>query len=323
MAVSTKVTRSVGWKIEGTPGTYDAPAVQMPFTTFGVKQSFDLIEDKSIVGVAHATLPVQGGRHVAGPIAGEVDVATIGVLLEAITGNAVSSSSYSVALQKNEKTLSFVSLDAVKTNKYAGCVVNNFKLSSKSGELLMFGGDVLGWTAELRDDTAFPTLSTVPTTKLSHLHAGQANGYIRIGDQANALTSGDNYANIDSIEVGHNWQFGETMVNAAGTLQLLSGQAGRPAGTFNFTVAVHEADTFRAWRDARTALQAEILYYAAATAQFKIQIANFIIKDVADNDDNVTKLPVECVVARNGIGTSYSNASMAWVTPFKFTVTNS
>jgi len=323
MAITTKVTRKVGWKIEGTPGTYDAPSVQFPFTEFGLKQGFDLIEDKSIVGVAFPDLPLQGVRKVGGPIGGEVDVATIVVILEAALG-AASSKVYSLPVDKNEKTLTFVSLDAVKANKYAGCVVNNFKLSSKSGAALEFSSDILGWRAEDRDATTdFPSLTTLAGTKLTHLHMGQTNGYFRIGDQVNALVAGDNLANIDSVEVGHNWNFAESMVNDAGTLQLLSGEGGDPEGDFSFTIARHESDAFKTYRDDRTVLQAEILYYASSTAQLKIQIPNLIVESVDDTGDNVTKLPIKCRIARNGIGQSYSNANMAFVTPIRITVTNS
>lgn len=321
MGTTVQVLKELAAEIEGTAGSYQEPNVQLPFTSFTVKQTFDLIEDASIVGVAFADLPLQGVRHVIESLSGQGDVDTLDVILEAAIGNATSP--YDCPTTKNEKTLSLCGVDEVKTYKYAGVVLNNFILQSSAEGDLNYTADCIGWKAETRDDTGFPTPTTSPGARLVHQHAGTDNsGYVRIADQGDALDSGDNQC-IGAMTCGINWNFGEQFCNNAGPLQLLSASAGRPDATFTFQISRHDADTFLAARDARTALQAELLYYAAAAAQVKVQIPNFIIEDLTITEDDIPMLDVTCRVARNGTGTNYSNSNMSFVTPIRYTVTNS
>ena len=320
MGTSTKILRKANIEIEGTAGFYQEPNVELPFTTFEVRQNFDTIADESIVGVAFPDLPVQGVRKVGGAVTAQVDVATIAAMLEAVTGDA--SSPYDCGATTNLKTLSIVALDEVKTYKYAGCVVNSFELTSEPEGDLNYSCEVLGWKAETRDDTAFPTASTVAGERLVHHHAGGTNGYVRIGDQGDALAAGDNQE-IGPISMGINWNFAEQFYNDQGTLQLLSGGGGRPEASFSFQISRHDADTFLGFRDNRTALQAEINYYATATAILLVQVPNFIIQDLTVTGDDTAMIDVTCAVARNGIGANYSNANMSFNTPIRFTLTNS
>ena len=321
MGTTVQVLRKIAAKIEDTPGTYDEPGTLMPFTTMTLKQSFDMITDESIVGEAFTDLPVQGMRHVTGAIGCQAEVQCIDPMLEAAF-DSESGGVYSFPSTKNEKTLSFVGIDEVKTYKYAGCVLNNFELSSEAEGDLKYTADVIGWKAETRDDTSFPTMSSTPGTRLIHAHCGGTNGYVRIGDQGDALAAGDNQ-NVSAITIASNWNFAEQPYNDAGTLQLLSNSAGRSEVSFNFTIARHAADTFLGFRDAHTALQADIKYYASATAILQLEISNFVINDLTVNEDDVSKIEVACTCARNGTGTDYSNSNMSFTTAVRASLTNS
>lgn len=322
MATTINILRKVGAKIEDTAGTYDAPNTLIPFTSFTEKQSFDMIKDESIVGVAFEDLPLQGVRHVMGSINGQVDKDSIDPIFEQAFGTAVGTV-YTCPADKNENTLSFVGIDAVKTYKYAGNVLNNFELKSDSEGALIFSADVIGWKAETRDDTSFPSISTNPSVdRFLFQHAGGTNGYARIGDQANALASGDNQ-NVSGLSFGINWNFAEQFFNDQGTLQLLSNSGGRANASFSFKIARHDADTWHTAINSHTALQAAVYFYKSATATLLIEVPNFVISDLTSSEDDVNTLDVVCTVARNGTGTSYSNANMEFVSPIRATIVNS
>jgi hypothetical protein len=320
MATTRKVIRKAAVEIEGTAGTYQEPNTVLPFTTLNIGKKYEHIQDESNIGYAFRDLSLQSIYEVAGNVESQVDVLTVAPLLEAMFG-AESSGNYTLPDEENTKTLSLFALDAVKSNKYDGIRLNNAMLKSEAKGPLSFTADLLGET-ETRDATAWPTMSVVQGTRLQHRHA-DGTGYIRIGNQDDALGAGDNMG-LASWELGVNWNFAAQYDNQAQeTLTPLSGAAGRPGCSFNFVVARHTADTFLAWRDNHTALQAEIYVYASATAALKIQIPNFVVPVVNVPDEDVAPINVEAMVARNGYDTTYSNTNFSFLSPIKAILTNS
>jgi hypothetical protein len=87
-------------------------------------------------------------------------------------------------------------------------------------------------------------------------------------------------------------------------------------------LARHEADTFLAWKDAHTSLQAELYIYSSATATVKIQIPNLKLK-VNLTDDDATQQDCSLEIGRNGLGSNYTNSNMAFTSPARITVVNS
>lgn len=323
MSVTRKALMRMACVREGTPGTYTAPSVELPFTSQDVNQEWETIADNSIVGVAFKDIPAQGVRGVRGPLEVQADLDTMSVLLKAGFGY-LDTGVYTMPADKNEEALSFVRLDGVKTNKYAGCFLNNFAFKSSAKEDAKISADVLGYRVETRDDTAFPAMSTTPGTRILHHHADsiRGSGYVRIGTQDDALAAGDNVF-VKEINFGVNWQFDFDYYNGIESLIPLSGQAGTPETTFSMIVNRHETDNYKTWVDARTALQAEILYYASATKTMLIRIPNFILTGAPISGDDVPSVELKTVVGRNGTGTSYDNANMEFVSPIQVTITNS
>ena len=117
MGTSVKILRKVGFKKEGTAGTYDAPDTLLPFSTFTQKQDFGMIEDDSIVGVAFADLPLQGVRMVGGSVTAFADAITTEYIAEVAFGS-LAAGVLDCPATKNELTGSFVAIDEVKTYKY-------------------------------------------------------------------------------------------------------------------------------------------------------------------------------------------------------------
>lgn len=319
MAATVKSLKKIAAVIEDTYGTYKTPTTLLPFTSDSLKQTFSMIEDASIVGQNFKDLPVQGIRDNAGSLECQADVLTLPVLLEAACGAAGSSGVFTpVTVARNAKSLSLCCLDGVKTVKRAGICVNNFKIASTAESDLKVSFDGVSSVAEVRDDTSFPTPSVFPGVRLVHRRA-DGTGYIRIGDQANALAAGDNQK-LTSFECTLNPNFVLEAYNSQSKTAPVS--TGMEA-MLTFTIAEHDADTFLAWRDALTPLQLSAYFYVSSTASLLIEIPNFVITEVAVTEDDKAKQTVTCMVARNGIGASYSNTNMSFNAPIRYTVDNS
>lgn len=322
MGTTRKVLRKVAGIIETTPGTYLAPDTLFPRTEFTLTKTFDMVIDESIVGEAFPGLPNQGVRKIEGTLAGEVDSYAFVVIAEAGLG-AVSSNDYYTPTDKNEKSISLVAIDGVKTVKFAGCFMKSLAITSSAEGKQMFSADLVGYTNTVRDDTAFPAMSTTPRSRFMHHSAGGTNGYFRIGDQADALDSGDNIC-VSDFEITVNWNFDNQFASCSqGTLIPLSGGAGRPEITFSFTDPRHDDDNYFTWRDALTALQFDAIFYTSATANIRFRIPNFVISNASISDDEIGNVPVETAVARNGISTNYDNSNMAFNDVLRVTIVNS
>jgi hypothetical protein len=190
-------------------------------------------------------------------------------------------------------------------------------MSSEVNGRLTFEADIVAYT-ETRDDTAFPSITTEKGTRLVHSHAG-GTGYLYIGDQANALATGDRQG-LTRLEFGFGWGTESEHDNTAQTTLIPLSRNNELS--LSFTDSRHDADTYHAWRDARTALQAALYWYGSATATFLVEIPNFVLSDVKVTDDDVGQIECTAAVARNGIGTTYSNANMEFVSPFRATLIN-
>lgn len=319
MAVETKkILREMAMVDEETYGSYVTPTYLIPFLSGIPKQSFAMIEDDSIVGNAHKSLPLQGVRSLGGSIEVNADAITLPLFLRQICGAVAVGNVYTPVTTRNTKSMSGCLLDAVKTNKFAGLVMNGFKISSQAESKLKLGFELLSSIAEVRDGTVFPTPSYYPGTEFIHQHADGTNGYFRVGDQSDVLASGDNL-DIKSFELGINWNFALDAVNSQTQLQ--------PKGamcetTLSFQIAEHTTDQWKAWADARTPLQLQARYYASATADLIIRIPNFIIPEAPVSEDDKARVDISAIVGRNGMGTSYSNDNMEFNTPFQFELVN-
>ncbi len=321
MAVVRKVLKKVGIKLESVVGTAEtANFVLMPWTSFTLNQSYDMIKDESIVGVAFEDLPIQGLRKIEGELSGQLDVLSSETLFEIAFG-AVTSKAFSLPADKNVKTMTVIATDDLQTYTYAGCFIKKLTISSKVDGALEFKADVVGYVAEVRDSDAFPTVATSPGTRLRHIDAN-GTGYIRIGDQTDALAAGDNVG-LKNIDIEIDWQTTAQYDNTSQSpLLLLSGQGGRPEASVKFEVSRLDSDNWFSWKEGNTALQAELYFYKSATASIKIQLTNFVLSKAEATNDDIPGVSCEGPLCRNGTGTSYSNANMAFVTPVKLTLDN-
>lgn len=300
--------------------TYEDSAMfSLPFTSEDMQQGFDTIEDEAIVGHAYKNVPVQGNRHVGGSFSMQLDAISIEPILEAAMGTN-SSGVFSCDGATNTKKLSVCTLDSVSAKQYANVYIKSLSIKGSAGGKFMVDTELIGVTAEDRQAVgSYPASPTDIGTFFVFNHGG-GTGYFRVGDQGDALASGDNQS-IDDFELSLECGFDEQYTNSQTTLTPIFGMT-PPQWTGSFKVARHEDNTYLTWRDSFTSLQAALYLYLDATHTILIEIPNFKI-DVNLSDDDLTQQSVDMMIGRNGLGTSYANSNMTFVSPVRITVVNS
>jgi hypothetical protein len=324
--MGSKVLRELAWQIQPST-TYAATAMNLiDFTDGIINQGFDPIENDGIVGVGFNNTPLQGLRHVGGSYNINLDPNTIPILLEAALGRK-STNVYDFNGSHNVN-MSIAELNALNCIQYASCYCKSLKLSGSKGGLIKVDTDLFSIGAQSRGATSgFPTPTISPSLPMTFQELGGATGYFRIGDQSNALVSGDNIK-VESFNIDIVSGFEESFANendaptpdALGSLIPTWGMV-QPGVKFGFKVPKYITEQFQTWGDANTALQAELYFYKSATSSILVRLPNLVIKPILESGE-LTTLSVEASVGRNGISTSYTNANMAFNSPIQVTVDN-
>ena len=300
--------------------TYESGAMQqVPYLSGRITQMFDPIQSEGISGTGFRDIPQQGPRHVeSSGLSVEVDADSIAPILEAAFGN-VNAGVYT--LGDNAKKLSVAALDGVSCNQYANVYVKSLQLEGSSSSIIKATANLIGATAQVRAArSAFPV--ALPYSEPFTMHHAGGTGYIRIGDASDALQASDEIK-IDSFSLNFDNMFDNQYTNEGlGTLTPLFGQGGFMDVGGSLTVARHETDQFQQWAEDFTPLQLEIYLYRSATESIKIQVPRFIIT-AEPTDDDLAKISINMNIGRNGSGTSYKNANMAFVSPIAITLVNS
>jgi hypothetical protein len=312
MAVSTKIISKLAMQIQS-GASYESNAMFLvPVTRGKLKQTFSKINDESYNGEAFTDLPQKGVQDIEGTISFQVEKITFAKILEAAFGTV---NTLVYTLGSNTKKLSVVFYDGVKTYKYANVYIKSLKISGSTDQKIMGEMTLIGATAEVRDDTAFPSYTAHSEYFTFH------EVTCRIGDQADALAVGDDRT-IEEFSIDIMCGFGTQHANTPRTILTPIFGMERPSVTGSVKIARHDADTFLAWRDAFTKLQMSLDIYKSATSRVVLQVPNFII-DCDLSDDDITSNSLSLSIGRNGIGTSYTNTNISYVSPVIATVTQS
>jgi hypothetical protein len=288
-------------------------------------QGFDSIEDDSILGQGFSNVPQQGPRHTGGTYNFNVDAVSMVPLFSAALGN-VSTKTYTFN-GSHDRKLSIAELNSVNCIQYTSCYVKSLKLSASKGGLLKADTELFSLHPQTRTTVgSFPSI-TVPGLPFNFHEAGGTNGYIRVGDQVDALSSADNIK-IDNLNIEMTCGFDELYANesdlatpqALGPLTPLWGMV-RPSVKMSFKIPKFVIATFLTAQENHTGMQADIYFYKSATSTLRIRIPNFIIKADLTSED-LTGMNIECSIGRNGISTSYVNSFMTINSPIEITVVN-
>mgnify|MGYP003564665610 CR=1 FL=1 len=316
---SVKCLKKSAYQLQSGSSYESGSMLLMPFTAEGMNQGFDHIEDESILGYAFKDTPAQGNRHVGGAFSMQLDAVSIEPLLEAAMGTHAAGV-FSCDGTTNAKKLSVCTLDSVAAYQYANVYVKSLSIKGSAGGKWSVECDLVGVTAESRQAVgSFPGSVTNPNQFMIFTNCG-GTGYFRVGNHADALASGDNLE-IDDFELNMECGFDEQFANSQTTLTPTFAMTA-PGFDGSFRIARHEDNTFLDFRDNDTALQAELYIYLNATNTIKIEIPNFKI-DNNLTDEEIIQQGVDMMIGRNGLGTSYTNSNMAFVSPVRITVVNS
>jgi hypothetical protein len=324
--MGSKILRQLAMQIQ--PSTTYAATVmnQMAFSDGIFNQGFDNIEDDGIIGVGFNNTPQQGPRHVGGSYSLNLDPMTIPVLLNASLSTGVDNV---FDFTSHSNKLSIAELNSVNCIQYTSCYVKSLKLSGSKGGLVKVDVDIFSVAAQNRTTVgSFPTPTVSAGSPISFHEMGGANGYFRIGDQANALDSGDNIK-IESFDLEIVSGFDESYANendvstpdALGSLIPIWGMV-QPGVKLSFKIPRYNLEQYQTWQDANTQLQLVMYLYKSATSTVLIKVPNFVIKAALESGD-LTTVNVECMIGRNGVSTSYINTYMPDTSPIRFYIINS
>lgn len=299
-------------------GTYESGGMyRQPFTSETLSQMYDMIDDESISGEGFKEIPQQGPRHTEGTVTQTLDDVACIPILEAAFG---ANSSGVFTLGSNSKKLSMCGLNDANAIQYANVYISRLRLFSSVSSLWQMEYDIIGETAQVRTTTgSYPTDTGYDDPFTFHETGG--TGFVRIGDTADALDSGDEI-NIEEFSLELTTGFDSQYCNeGTGTLTPAFGMVA-PTVTGSMKVSRHTSDAFQDFEDANTPLQATIYIYKSATSNILIEIPRFVISCTV-TDDDIARQDLELMIGRNGTGTNYKNTNMSFTSPVRITVTNS
>ena len=316
---SVKILNKLCGQIQAGATYEDNAMIKLPFVSNRVNTSYDPIEDESVSGEGFKDIPQQGGRHVG--VSGmslQLDKISCIPIFEAAFGN---NSTRVFTLGGNAKKMSLCMLDSVNAVKYANMFLGSLTLSGSANQKLMLSADLIGASIEDRAATSAYPSDTPYDLPFVFQEMGGSNGYVRVGDASDALVADNIKIEDFSIQIGSS--FGEQFTNDGRGIETpVFGQEGFPEISGSFTVASHTTDQWLQWEEDHTPLQMALLAYKDATATVLIEIPRFVAT-VELTDDDKTKVKVDMKIGRNGTGTSYRNATMAFTSPVRVTVVNS
>jgi hypothetical protein len=221
------------------------------------------------------------------------------------------------------KKLSTCSLNAVSANQYANSYIKRMKISGSVSNLMKLEYELFGTTQVVRAATsAFPATPTAPGEPMTFHEMGGVNGYFRVGDSVDTLTSGDDQS-IEDFSLEVTGGFDEQYDNANNRLSLIPVYGMAPFQVSgSFKLSRFASLTPLTWADNLTPLQASIRIAKSSTQHITIEIPRFTIQAELSEDD-LTRVTCNMVIGRNGTGTNYKNSNMAFTSPFRITIANS
>ena len=186
-------------------------------------------------------------------------------------------------------------MDTVSTWETVGAFVNSFTVSGSANEYIKLSTDIQAGKLVIASSQNTPTELRAMSDVLSDLVMFSELTF-RIGTQGDALAEPDDMG-ISSFTLSYNNNLTENQqasidsANVFGTAEAPHAVATEPIKpcrngfrevTFEFTVPRYEADTFIAWRDAGTVLEAQMKFINATTSyEFNFYMPTLKIEKVS------------------------------------------
>jgi hypothetical protein len=291
--------------------------IMVPHTSHTLKQKPVLVMDDGIVGLAFDPTPQLGYYEISGTITFNLDKVSIKPFLEAALGTVAGTNPYVYSnTAVNAKLFSIQTDDGVAVREYGDVYCTNLKISSSVGQNIVAEVTVFGIVQEDRTGNTWSGTVAMPNPPMV-FHEISTTGYCRIGDHADALAAGDNQTIQDfsfELVTGLAPQYDNSRLSLAPVFGMV-----KPEVTGTVTLSRHAVNTFLDAQDNVTKQQLEIYAYRGATEYMIIRVPNFIVEtDITD--DEIAKVTLGMKIGRNGYGTTYTNANMAFVSPLQITV---
>lgn len=243
----------------------------IPFSDESIIKTIQRVDSIALEGKAGKRVGKQGLIEVAGALNGDLDYYNWGGILEAALGTDTAGV-YTFA-DSNTKIIRMEFEKSVSRWRIKSAKVNKMTISGNKGESLKIALDIIGM-GHSRSATAFPSLSL---SNYSQVMFSDSNGYIRIGNQDDALDAGDNIGlESFSLEITNNFKTDDYTNEGQNLLDPLRNDFREVM--FNFKIPRYSADTFQDWKDGGTLLQAA-LYFTDGTKTFLIEIPEFKIHE--------------------------------------------
>lgn len=245
--------------------------ILLPYSEGILNQSFDSMEDDSILGKAFQNKSLQGNQHVGGEYTTYLNNDNL------------------ILLNNFDKKFSIAEQNDIETIQYSNCYFRNIKLSGSVGNLINMDLDIFSLDTPSKNGAAtFPT-----TTNSSYPFNFQEIQYFRIGDLFLPLSSLDERS-IKSFNLELITGYEEIFANGQAPISPVP----NTKLNFSFVAPRYLEETFQNWQDNDTNLQLEMLIYKSISESLKIQIPNFKTK-ITLNDEDLTTMTVECLTGSN------------------------
>jgi hypothetical protein len=304
MSPTVKIMSKIALQRQTGASYEDNAMFVVPATGFSFKSKPSFIKDESYDGSGFEALPLQGVLDVEGNMSFLVGA------------NSFLSTLIVCALPSaTTKQLSVCRKDGVGYRQYSNVFIKKLSLSGKVNDTIKGEVELFGTSAEASGawPVAAPTMFGTPLK----FHDLSGSGYFRIGDQSDALTSGDNYSIEDfkiDLTTGYESQHDNTRMSLAAT-----GYMVQPTVEVSVKFSRHENDTIKNWSENATHLQAE-MQFGTGSGSMNIKFPNFVIQHEI-TDDDIARQSVTFLTGRNGSGSNYANPYMTVNDPISFTIT--
>ncbi|HUX54261.1 MAG TPA: phage tail tube protein [Williamwhitmania sp.] len=293
---------------------WSAVDTMLPINDESLITTIQRIETMALEGVAGRRVGKQGLVEVAGALNSDLDYYNFGSILEAAMGTDTTGV-YTLA-DNNTKIIKIEFEKAVSRWRINSAKIQKMTISGNKGEALKIATDIIGMTPS-RSATAFPSISLSSYSQVLFSNSVSAS-FIRIGNQDDALDSGDNIdAESFSLELTNNFKADDYSSLSRYALDPL--RNGKRDVVFNVKLPRYSADTIPDWKDAGTPLQAT-LYFTDGTKTLLIEIPEFEISEGFNMNIGGSEILVQ-----EGPGNCYLNSSNTPMTAisseFRITIT--
>jgi len=261
MATSHGFESIMGIGVESTAGTPVVVTEKVPYRSESIKAQFNHIQDNSLCGPAARPKSQQGTKIVEGGFDLHMRYTEAQLLLQHFFGTysvdtpSVGIHTYSLDPSIDGDALTVAIEKTVAVWETAGYKVSELTISGSPADGILV--EVSGFGVDVDYASAINTSVVLSALAVPGDFMLFQDMTLRIGDQVDALTSGDDL-DISSFSITINRALEPTEVNSQNRLEALENDFRET--TLEITIPRYSAQTFIDFHDSHTALQASLVF---------------------------------------------------------------